>query len=216
MSNFPRLINVTGQKTRGNANGTYQNSTTVPKAPTQLRKWSVFVVNTSLSPAPNIQISGNTQLFPHGITIAANVYTNRGNQITAGGATYANAAGVGMCSVNEVLGNTANANIASSFIVHLEPSTTANTQPPFTSLTKVITIAPAGSDAGGNTYGGYKEWFVADATTQRPIQELYTPNVSMSTANGLVYRWTLTGNTNLPWQFNTTTNTTGVEIIFCY
>lgn len=216
MSLFPRIINVTGQKATGNVNFHYTNVTAIPKSFPIGTKWQTFLADST----SNIQVSSNVQIHPAGITIAANAYTNKQNTIVTAGASYLWAGAVALRSNAVTTSGNYFYNIANVFIVHVEPSSTANTQPPLDSLSKVITIAPAGSDAGGNTYGGYREWFTADADVFRPNAGgtiINSDNVSRTTANGLVYVWKLgTSNTNLPWQFNNSSNTTDIEIIFCY
>lgn len=108
---------------------------------------------------------------------------------------------------------------STGFVVTLYAGNTACTNagatvyPPNTSLQRVITIADAGSDAGGNTWGGYREWDVADA--------LVTLNNGTSSgfANTVTYAWSFPGgttsNTERPWQFTTSaTDIANVTIIY--
>jgi hypothetical protein len=86
--------------------------------------------------------------------------------------------------------------------------------PPNTSLQRVITIADAGSDAGGNTWGGYMEWDVADAGIS--LQS----GTSSGFANAVTYAWDLPGgktsNTTRPWAYTTSANVGNITILYQY
>lgn len=108
---------------------------------------------------------------------------------------------------------------STAFVVKLYAGNTAcanagaTVYPPNTTLQRVITIADAGSDAGGNTWGGYREWDVADATIS------LSNGTAAGYANSVVYTWSLPGgttsNTGRPWQFTTSaTDIANVTIIY--
>jgi hypothetical protein len=98
--------------------------------------------------------------------------------------------------------------IATGFRVQLYAGNTvcansgATVYPPNTSLQRVIVIADQGSDAGGNTWGGYTEWDVGDATVTK--QNL----TGSGFANTVIYAWNFPGgstsNTGRPWRFDPT------------
>ena len=108
--------------------------------------------------------------------------------------------------------------ISTAFVVRLYAGNTAcsnagaTVYPPNTSLQRVITIADEGSDAGGNTWGGYREWDVADALVSNDNR------TSTGFANTTTYTWGFggtTSNTGRPWQFTTSaTDVANVTIIY--
>lgn len=214
MRNF--LVNVTGQGT-GVCNTQSLYEEFVPKNDGTCQAWSAVTANST----NRIRSGANVQIYPAGITVAANLNSNdvlNASRVFSPLAATQNGGGGIFVRGNlvEILGggivDPVSLNRADAFVVTLSPSSTANTQPPVDSLTKVITYSTPGS-SGSNTWGGYLEWDVRQASAV---------NVA---GNAVTYIWTISGNTGVPWRFpgapngrsTATANTTGgVEVIFCY
>lgn len=217
MSLFPRIINVTGSGTGvSNVNHSYSFAD-FGKGVTFRRKFSYITCNTS-----NRLISvGNVELSP-AATASTKTAINIGTLLQRAGTdaeftpfeTTANTAG-GVYMYSQQAGTGAAESIVNSVIAFVvSMRNTDNTRPSNTTLSRVLTIAPAGS-SGSNVWGGYREWNTRDATI----------NVWTS-SNTITYVWDITSNSPLPWQFRPEllpnvnsgeiSNTGAAEVIFCY
>lgn len=190
-----------GMRATGNAKILVQ---TVPKTSISYVH-SYFTANTSGA------TSGNVQCWPTNFgstTLAANTLANTPPvSLIAGQLTYHNYMSDQLSSgvvigrnfvVNLYAGNTAVSN------------TGATVFPPNNAVQRVITIAPEGNDAGGNTWGGYREWDVADATVT------FNNNQGISGANTVRYQWALSSNSNRPWQFTGSAGADVGSVVFIY
>jgi hypothetical protein len=164
--------------------------------------WSYFTANVSGAVSANLQSS--PQGF--GAGVKANTLANTPAVIvTASGPAYhlytsfVTSSGIGSNTfvVKMYSGNTAPA------------SGQANAYVPNTTLQRVVTIADAGI-VGSDTYGGYREWDVADATIT------LSNGQPSGFGNTVVYTWTITGNTDRPWRYASTGQVYPVEVIYQY
>jgi hypothetical protein len=153
-------------------------------------------------------VSSNIQCAPSGMVggLRANTLANNPAPIVTGigpmvhlytAAAFTSGAGSNTFVVKLYAGNT------------IVQNSGATVYPPNTSLQRVITIADSGT-VGSDTYGGYIEWDVADAS----INQL--TGTSSGYANATVYTWGLSGNTGRPWAYNTSTPVGNITIIYQY
>ena len=186
-----------------------QMTINIPKT-TIIYRSSYFTANTSGA------TSGNVQCSPSGFVdgLKANTLAN---------ATPIVLTGLPVFHTYQYTQYNSSTELATGFRVQLYAGNTvcvnsgATVHPPNTSLQRVIVIAPQGSDAGGNTWGGYTEWDVADATVTKQN------GTSVSFANTIIYAWQFPGgstsNTGRPWRFDPVLNSADIgdiTIIYQY